>query len=107
MIIPLQRSPHNYSSYEGPGVKPIRLNPRLKNLYPRPISSLLLLLLLLLLLRLLPLLLAPPPTTTNYWRRPGFAVAASRLPNCGSCRKGRGSGSLSVTAAEVAEPHLP
>jgi len=36
----------------------------------------------------------------------GWAVAASRLPNCDRCRRCRGSGSLSVTAAEVAEAHF-
>ena len=50
---------------------------------------------------------ATTPPYQLHLLHPGWAVADSRLANCDSCRRCRGSGSLSVATAEVAEAHLP
>ena len=68
---------------------------------------LLLLPLLLLLLLQLPLLLLATPPSQLHLLHPDWAVVASRRPNCERCRRRKGSGSLSVTAAEVAKAQFP
>ena len=69
-----------------------------------PSTVLLLLLLLPLLVLLLLLLLATPPPTNHPALQPVVIVIINEND---SCRRCKGSGPLSVTAAEVADAHLP
>ena len=49
----------------------------------------------------------PPPPTNHLAPRPIVIVIINVINENDSCRKCRGSGALSVTAAEVADAHLP